>query len=259
MAGLVGSRPWRSDGKAHRAHQTHLVDLFSHVNFHFISAGFPGNTWRGEHEIASVVFERNLHRILSNRNGGIEAGYRFRVAASDHLESLIMLVKEEHNKNRRTVSAEPVGRFHRYDFVRTLGAQFLVKSFRCRNGAEQALRRSVEVVGGDVLGAVLKIGDGGILGDRQLLCQSWGTCKAAEDYEPCDEKARHDCFRTLVDGSCQGEEKADSYQLSPLNKLPPLCKGRLGGVENPKVRRGRGFGKSVAAVSRRLLESASFN
>ena len=29
------------NGEAHRAHQAHLVDLFSNVNFHFVSAGFP--------------------------------------------------------------------------------------------------------------------------------------------------------------------------------------------------------------------------
>ena len=28
------------DREAHRAHQTHLVDLFSHVNFHFYRPGF---------------------------------------------------------------------------------------------------------------------------------------------------------------------------------------------------------------------------
>jgi hypothetical protein len=31
----------RQNREAHRAHQAHLVDLFSHVNFHFVSAGFP--------------------------------------------------------------------------------------------------------------------------------------------------------------------------------------------------------------------------
>ena len=46
---------------------------------------------------------------------------------------------------------------HRHDLVRPLKAQFLVESFRRRNGAEQALRRGIEVVGGDVLGTVLKI------------------------------------------------------------------------------------------------------
>jgi hypothetical protein len=47
-------------------------------------------------------------------------------------------------------------------------AQFLVESFRRRNGEKQALWRSIEVIGDDVLGAVLKIRDGRILDDRQL-------------------------------------------------------------------------------------------
>ena len=203
------SRPRRGDREAHRAHQTHLVDLFSHVNFHFVSAGFPCVLWRGEREIAAFVFERNVHGILSDHHGGIEAGYRFREAVSEHLEPLIMLVKVEHNEDCWGIGTEPVGRFHRHDLMRTVKAQFLVESFRRCNGAEQALRRGVEVVGGDVLGAVLKIRDGGILGDRQLNRQSRGSRKAAANYESCDEKGRHGCFRTPVDGGCQGEEKAD--------------------------------------------------
>ena len=173
----------RRNREPHRAHQTHLVDLFSHMDFHFVSAGFPCALWRGECEITSVVFERNVHSILPDHHCGVEAGYRFREAASDHLESLIMLVKEEYNKNCRGIGAELVGRFHRHNFVRTVKAQFLVKSFRCRDGTEQTLRWSIEVVWDDVLGAVLKIGDGGILGDRQLRCQGRGSRMATEDYE----------------------------------------------------------------------------
>ena len=126
-----------------------LISLicFSHVDFHFVSAGFPCAPWRGECEIAAVVFERNVHRILSDRYRGIETGYCFREAASEHLESLIMLVKVEHDEDRRSIGTKPVGRFHWHDFVRTVKAQFLVESFRRRNGAEQALRWSVEVVG----------------------------------------------------------------------------------------------------------------
>ena len=97
-----------------------------------------------------------------------------------------MLVKVEHNEDCRGIGAEPVGRFHRHDLVRTVKAQFLVESFRRCNGAEQALRRSVEVVGGDVLGAVLKIRDGGILGDRQLRCQECRQCRQGDDNEHCD-------------------------------------------------------------------------
>ena len=67
----------RDDCEAHRTHQAHLVDLFSHVNFYFVSAGFPCALWRGEREIAAIVFERNVHRILSDHHRGIEAGYRF--------------------------------------------------------------------------------------------------------------------------------------------------------------------------------------
>ena len=101
---------------------------------------------------------------------GIEAGYRFRKAVSEHLESLIMLMKVEHNEDRRGIGTEPVGRFHRHNLVRTLKAEFLVESFRRRNGEEQALRRGVEVVGDDVLGAVLKVLDRSILRDRKLRC-----------------------------------------------------------------------------------------
>ena len=32
---------FRQNREPYRAHQTHLVNLFSHVNFHFVSAGFP--------------------------------------------------------------------------------------------------------------------------------------------------------------------------------------------------------------------------
>src|ERR1700757_3604717 len=87
------------DRKAHRTHQSHLVDLLSHVNFYFVSAGLPCALWRGEHEIAAVVFKRNMHRILSDHHRGIEAGDLFREAASEHLEPLIMLVKVEHNED----------------------------------------------------------------------------------------------------------------------------------------------------------------
>jgi len=177
---------FRQNREAHRAHQTHFVDLFSHVNFHFVSAGFPCVLWRGEREIAAFVFERNVHGILSDHHSGIEAGYRFREAASEHLEPLIMLVKVEHNEDCWGIGTESVGRFHRHDLVRTVKAQFLVESFRRRNRAEQALRRSVEVVGGDVLRAVLKIRDGGILGDRQLRRQDCRQYRQHDDNDRCD-------------------------------------------------------------------------
>lgn len=58
-----------------------------------------------------------------------------------------MLVQEEDNEDRRSIGAEPVRRFHWHNFVRPVKAQLLVKSFCCCNGAEQALRWSIEVVG----------------------------------------------------------------------------------------------------------------
>jgi len=82
--------------------------------------------------------------------------------------------------------AEPVGRFHRHDLVRTVKAQFFVESFCRRNGAEQALRRGVEVVGGDVLGTVLEIRDGKILGDRQLRCLECRQRRQGDDNDHCD-------------------------------------------------------------------------
>ena len=126
----------RHDRETHRAHETHLVDLFSHVNFHFVSSGFPGISWRGEGQIATVIFERNLHGILADQDGGIETGYGFRVTASEYLESLIMLVQMEHNENSRGIGTESVGRFDRYDLMRTVKSQFLIEAFRRRNGAE---------------------------------------------------------------------------------------------------------------------------
>ena len=120
----------RHDGEPHRSHQAHLVDLFSHMNFHFVAAGFPCALWGREREIAAVVFERNVHRILSNHDGGIETDYGFREAAPKHLEPLIMLVKMEHDKDAGSVGLEPVGRFHRHNFMRTVKAQLFVESFR---------------------------------------------------------------------------------------------------------------------------------
>src|SRR5215813_8998586 len=143
------------DREAHRAHQTHLVDLFSHVDFHFVSAGLPRALRRGEREIAAVVFKRDVHRILSDLHRGIEAGDRFREATPEHLESLIMLVEMEYDEDGLGIGTKPVGRFDRHYLVGTVKTQFLVESFRCRNRAKQTLRRSVEVVGDDVLGAVL--------------------------------------------------------------------------------------------------------
>lgn len=94
LASRVGSVIVLSCGdcETHRAHQTHLVNLFAHVDFHFVSAGLPCALWRREHEIAAVVFKRNVHRVLPNHHGGIEAGYRFRETAPEDLESLIVLV-----------------------------------------------------------------------------------------------------------------------------------------------------------------------
>ena len=112
----------RGDREAHRTHQTHLVDLFSHVDFHFVSAGFPCTLWRGECEIAAVVFERNVHRILSDHHCGIEASYRFREATPEHLESLIMLVKVEYDEDGLGIGRKPVGRLDRHDLVRTVKA-----------------------------------------------------------------------------------------------------------------------------------------
>src|SRR4026209_3037321 len=38
----------RRNCEAHRTHQAHLADLFSHVDFHFVPAGLPRALWRGE-------------------------------------------------------------------------------------------------------------------------------------------------------------------------------------------------------------------
>ena len=176
----------RHDRESHRAHQTHLVDLFSHVNFHLISAGLPSTLWRGEREVAAFIFERNMHGILSDHHGGIEAVYRFREAVAEYLEPLIMLVEVEDDENRRGIGTELVSRFHRHNLVRTLKAEFLVESFRRRNGEEQALRRGVEVVGNDVLLAVLKVRDRSILGDRQLRCPECRQRREADDNDRRD-------------------------------------------------------------------------
>ena len=190
------------------------------MDFHFVSAGFPCVLWRGEREIAALVFERNVHGILSDHHGGIEAGYCFREAASEHLEALIMLVEVEYNEDCGGIGTEPVGRFHRHDLVRTLKAQFLVESFRRRNGTEQALRRSIEVVGGDVLGAVLIIRDGGILGDRQLRRQGRQR-RQSDDNDRCNRPSprslrasRHGLLVHRPAGSVkeQGEPSAVSPQ-----------------------------------------------
>ena len=161
---------------------------------------------RGECEVAAVVFQCNVHGILSDHHGGIEAGYRFREAASEDLKSLIVLVKMEHNEDCRSIGTKPVGRFYRHDLVSALKTQFLVESFCRRNGAEQALRRSVEIVGNDVLGTVLKIGDGGILDDRQLRCLECRQRRQSDNNDRCDRSPPYSpsLLGTPVDGSCQG-------------------------------------------------------
>ena len=159
---------FRQNRKTHRAHETHRIDLFSHVDFDFVSAWFPRTLWRGKREIAAVIFERNVHSILPDHHSGIKAGYRFGEATPEHMESLIMLMKMEHNEDSLRIGTESVGRFYGDDLVRTMNTQFFVESFRRRNGTEQAFRGRVEVIRDDVLGTVLKIGDGEILGDRQL-------------------------------------------------------------------------------------------
>jgi hypothetical protein len=79
-----------------------------------------------------------------------------------------MLMEAKNDEDCRDVMAEPVGRFHRNDLVRAMKAEFLFESLRHRNGAEQTLRRRIEIVGHNVLVAVLEIGDGGIFGNRQF-------------------------------------------------------------------------------------------
>lgn len=170
----------------HRAHQAHLVDLFSHMNFYPVSAGPPSVLWRGEREVAGIIFKRNVHGILSDHHGGIEARYRFRKAVSEYLESLIMLVKMEHNEDCRDIGTEPVGRVHWYNFVGTLKTKFFVEPFRRRNSEEKALRWGVEIVGGDLLGAVLEIWDGGILDDRQFRRLEYWQRREGDDYGRCD-------------------------------------------------------------------------
>src|SRR6185503_9808311 len=98
------------NGEAHGTHQTRFIHLFSHMNLHFVSPGLPDILWRGEHEVATVVFQRNVHGILSDHYGGIEAGYRFREATSEHFESLIMLMEAEHDEDRRSIGTKPVSR-----------------------------------------------------------------------------------------------------------------------------------------------------
>jgi hypothetical protein len=68
----------------------------------------------------------------------------------------------------------------------TVKAQFLVESFRCRNGAKQTLRRRVEIVGDDVLGTVLKILDGGILSDREFRRLKRQRYRQGDDDDRCD-------------------------------------------------------------------------
>ncbi len=156
------------------------------MNLHFVSAGFPDGLGRREREIAAVVFQRNVHSILSDYHGGIEAGHRFREAAPEHLELLIMLVQAEHNEDRRSSGMESVGRLNRNDLMCPLSPQFLVEPFRCRNSMEQAFRRGVEVVGGYVLETVLKIGNGGVFSNRQLCGLERRRRRQRDEYDRCD-------------------------------------------------------------------------
>lgn len=76
---------------------------------------------------------------------------------------------------------KPVRRLDRHDLVCTLKADLLVEALRRRNRAEQALWGSVEVVGGDVLGAILKVGNGSILDDRQFRRLERPQCRERDD------------------------------------------------------------------------------
>ncbi len=217
------SRPCLGDCKPHRAHQAHCVDLFAHMNFDFVSAGLPSGLRRGEGEVAAFVFQRDVHGILSDHHGRVEAWYRFREEPAEHLEPLIMLVEMEHDKDGGGVGAKSVGRFDWHDFVRPAKVKFLVESFRHCHGEEEALRRGIEVVGPGVLRAVLEIRNGKILGDRQLRRLGGEARKAAKGEVARDEKSAHKCFRTPVDGSCQGAGPPSALRERPLRRFPAIC------------------------------------
>ncbi|TKB65459.1 MAG: hypothetical protein E8D47_07185 [Nitrospira sp.] len=162
-----------------------------------------------------------MHRILSDRLRGVEAVYGFGKTESEYLESLIVLVKIEHNEDGLSVGTEPIGGFHRHDFVCTVKAQFFVEPFRRRNGAKQALGRSVEVVGDDVLGAVLKVWDGGIFRDRQLRCLERRQCREGHDND-CRECAwprssRTSCHLLLVHWPMEAVKEKKGRQLSAVS------------------------------------------
>ena len=71
-------------------------------------------------------------------------------------EPLIVLMKQEHDKNSRDVRKEPLGGFNRHDFVRTLKTQPLLKIFRQSDGTKHTLRWRIEIVDLRVLYAILK-------------------------------------------------------------------------------------------------------
>lgn len=171
LSGLGGNRGIgrRGDGEAHGAHQTHVVDLFAGVDFHFIAAGFPP-AFRGEQcEITGLVFQGDVHRVFRHDRLPSRPCFRLGVATPEYLKRLIVLVKLEDNEDRFRTGEELFGWSDRDDFVGPLKAQFFIESLGEDNAAEHALGRGVKIVGFCVLGAILKVRDRHIVREGELL------------------------------------------------------------------------------------------
>ena len=81
-----------------------------------------------------------------------------------------MLVQLEDDEDRRGSDGEPFGGSDRHDFMSALKAEFFLEGFGQNNAAKHALRRGVEIVGCGSFGAVLKVRDRHVVGQREILC-----------------------------------------------------------------------------------------
>ena len=95
--GLLGNRlDWparsRDNRKAHSPKETHLVHLLACVDFHLVSAWPPTSPRRKQLEVTGMVFQGNIHRILSHDSMAIPSVHLLWVAAAEYLKGLVVLM-----------------------------------------------------------------------------------------------------------------------------------------------------------------------
>ena len=81
-----------------------------------------------------------------------------------------MLMQLEDDEDWLGSGGKPFGRSDRYDFMGALKAEFFLERFGQHNAAKHALRRGVKIVRRGSFGAVLKVRDRHIVGQRKIFC-----------------------------------------------------------------------------------------